>query len=44
MGITLYTICKEISFSTLHMPSLTRDLFLNTLTLIQKNTNYMISY
>ena len=44
IAINLYTIHKGISFSTLHMLSLTRNSFLNTLTLAQKNVNYIISY
>jgi len=39
--IALYDIHKEILFSAQHMPSSMRDLFLDILNLIQKNT---ISY
>ena len=44
MVITLCTIHKEILFSTPHMPSLMRNFSLNTLTLMQKSANYIISY
>ena len=44
IAINLCTIYKGMLFSTLHMLSSTRNSFLNTLTLAQKNVNYIISY
>ena len=41
--IALCVIHKKISFSVSQMSSLMRNSFLSILTLIQKNTNYMIT-
>ena len=44
MDTALYTIYKEILFSTLYMLSLMRNFSLNVLTVMQKSANYIISY
>ena len=44
MVIALYTMHKKMSFSIPYMLFLTRTSFLNTLTLMKKNVNYIISY
>ena len=42
IGIALCVIHKKMSFSVSQMSSLMRNSFLSILTLMQKNTNYMI--
>ena len=44
LAVQKLSLHKEILFSTLHMPSLMRDFFLNALTPIQKCVNYMMNY